>query len=82
MISPVAVFTAGAAGVALARATATVSAVLRPMPGTSQIWSIVAALSFFTEPKCLISACLRVSPRPGTSSSGLERKRLARLTRW
>ncbi len=35
MISPVAVFTAGAAGAALARATAIVSAVLRPMPGTS-----------------------------------------------
>lgn len=82
MISPVAVFTAGAAGAAWARATAIDSAVLRPMPGTSQIWSIVADRSFFTEPKCLINACLRVSPRPGTSSSGLALKRRARLVRW
>ncbi|CAM5588722.1 hypothetical protein SCALM49S_00499 [Streptomyces californicus] len=82
MISPVAVFTAGAAGAVAARAAATDSAVLRPIPGTSQIWSIVACRSFFTEPKCLIRACLRVSPRPDTSSRGLERIRLARLARW
>ncbi|KPC81729.1 hypothetical protein ADK82_14930 [Streptomyces sp. NRRL S-4] len=81
MISPVAVFTAGAAGAAAAKATATDSAVLRPIPGTSQISSIVACLSFLTEPKCLINACLRVSPRPGTSSRGLLRMRLARLAR-
>lgn len=37
MISPVAVFTAGAAGSARAKAATIVSAVLRPMPGTSQI---------------------------------------------
>lgn len=82
MISPVAVFTAGAAGAAWARATTTASAVFRPMPGTSQICSIVACRSRFTEPKCLINACFRVSPRPGTASSGLVRMRFVRLDRW
>src|SRR5207248_9106611 len=42
MISPVAVFTAGADGAAPASAAATDSAVLRPMPDTSQISSLVA----------------------------------------
>lgn len=69
-------------GTAPARAAARVSAVLRPMPGTSQIWSIVACLSFFTEPKCFSRACLRLSPRPGTSSSGPDFSRLPRLLRW
>ncbi|CAM5534039.1 hypothetical protein SALBM217S_01356 [Streptomyces griseoloalbus] len=48
---------------------------LAAYPGTSQIWSIVAGRSCFNEPKCLIRACLLVSPRPGTSSRGLERMR-------
>lgn len=80
-ISPVAVLTA-TEGADCARVAATARAVLRPMPGTSQICSTVAARSLRTEPKCLTRACLRVSPRPGTSSRGLVRMRLERLARW
>ncbi len=81
-ISPVAVFTANAAGVRDANAAATVSAVRRPMPGTSQSSSTVAARSFFSEPKCFSSAWRRVSPRPGTESSSPAVSRLDRLLRW
>ncbi len=83
MISPVAVFTANVVGVREDNAATTVSAVRRPIPGTSQICSTVAARSFFTEPKCLSSAVRRVSPSPGTASRPPPLvRRLARLARW
>ena len=74
--------TAGAAGPPSASAASTVSAVFRPMPGTSQISSTEALRSRLTEPKCFSSAFLRVSPRPGTASSGPFLIDCARLPRW
>ena len=82
MISPVAVFTAGAAGAAWARAAATVSAVLRPMPGTSQICSIVACSQPLHRAEMLDQRLLAGLAEAGHGVQRAGRMRLARLVRW
>ena len=81
MISPVAVFTEVDRGDA-ATASEIAVAVRVPIPGTSAISSMVAARSFRSEPKCLISVLRRTSPSPGTSSRMLSTIVFERRERW
>ena len=66
----------------VATASAIAVAVRVPIPGTWAISSMVAARSFFSDPKCLISVLRRTSPSPGTSSRRLSTIVLERRDRW
>src|SRR5699024_8493860 len=64
------------------RCACTVSARLRPIPGTFAISSGLAPESLRTEPNSLMSAARREGPNPASSSRLLPVRALARFCRW